>query len=171
MNALALKAGLLVLPMVIACATAAPTLAYDFKPQVAVPTASNDINGCWTADRSLYGAYQLSFCLDHGAGSYYVTGGGLHCQADVSWRKAWLGGYKFVMDRSSCGNGTDWSGDTFKCSLERSAFGVSAPAGDDYAVAPKVAVPTQGPAGYALSCSYRPAVAGWGWQSFKAYRS
>jgi hypothetical protein len=167
MKALALKAALFALPVAMACASAAPALAWDFKPEVAVPTASNDISGCWSADRTLYGAYQLSFCLDRGAGSYYVTGGGIDCQADVSWRKTWPGGYKFVMSRASCGNGTDWTGDTFKCKLERVVYGVGA-AGNGFS--PKVAVPTPGPAGYALSCSYRPAIAGWGWQTFKAYR-
>jgi hypothetical protein len=165
MKALSITACLLALPLALGALATAPASAAEISPRVAIPTPTSDITGCWSADRALYGAYHLSFCLNRGAGTYHVSGGGLNCQADVAWRKTW-NGYRFVMSQSHCGKGTDWTGDTFRCTLQPVVYGVES----GYGAKPRVAVPTPGPASYALACSYRPAVAGWGWETFKAYR-
>jgi len=171
MKSLGIRMCQLALPFVVTSATATPSLANDVRPQVAVPVATTDISGCWSADRELYGSYHLSFCLGHGSGNYTVTGGGLDCQAAIAWRKGWFG-YSFALNRSYCGGGTDWSGDTFNCSLEP-AFDVYGNTGaDPYVLKPKVAVPVgPGTDRYVLSCHYQPAVAGWGPQDFTAFRS
>jgi hypothetical protein len=159
-----LKALLLALPFALSIAAAAPSMADSLKPRVFVPVTTNDINGCWTADKALYGAYNLSFCLDHGTGSYAVTGGGLVCQSDIAWHKSGSG-YKFTMSRSHCGQGTDWSADSFNCSLQPVTYD-----NGGYSLKPRVAVPTVPQGGYSLACNYRPAVSGWGWEHFSAYR-
>jgi len=136
------------------------------KPQVAVPTvpvAGGDIRGCWHADQRLYGAYNLNFCIGQGAGSYTVRGGGLDCQAGLSWNRTYYGMYEVALRESRCGSGTDWSADTFTCHLE--------PVIDPYAQKPQVFVPIPSPARSVLTCTYRPSVAGWDPQSFTASRS
>lgn len=56
--------------------------------------------------------YRLTLCTD---GQYSVRGGGLHCDGSYAWRSSY-GGVRIDLRRSPCGSGTDWSGDTIRCS-------------------------------------------------------
>jgi hypothetical protein len=138
-----------------------PRVAEEARPKIMVPTptpAANEVSGCWTADRRLYG-YQLSFCVNPGdGGSYTVTGKGLHCHARLGWQQTW-GGYGFAMSRTSCGHGMDWTADTFTCVLKH--------AWDSDRMG-RMPVPSQGSH---LDCNYRPSV--WGYQParFSAHRT
>jgi hypothetical protein len=144
--------------------------AAEFEPRIAVPSPGvTGLNGCWLADRDLYGPYQLSFCLDRFGGSYRVTGGGLDCRADLTWRKSW-NGYRFTMQRATCGNGTDWTADSFSCEVRATPVVHGAPS--DEGLEPKIAVPSPRPepAAAKLDCRYKPAVFGYPSRRFAAYR-
>ena len=128
------------------------------KIMVPTPTPAGGVTGCWAADRNLYG-YRLSFCVHHhGGATYTVTGNGLHCHARLGWQQAW-GSYGFAMRRTSCGQGMDWTADTFNCVLkggwDNEAFG-------------RMPVPSQRSH---LDCTYRPAVSGYRPTSFSAHRA
>ena len=145
----------------------------QIEPKIAVPSPGPaGIQGCWTADRDLYGPYQLSFCLDRFGGSYRVTGGGLNCRAELTW---WRGsnGYRFAMERATCGNGTDWTADSFTCEVkaEPVTYG-NRTAEDDEGLEPKIAVPspTPDPQTVKLDCRYKPSVFGYPAKRFAAYR-
>ncbi len=56
--------------------------------------------------------YRLTLCTD---GQYSVRGGGLHCDGSYAWRSSY-GGVRIDLRRAPCGSGTDWSGDTIRCS-------------------------------------------------------
>ena len=173
MNTPTIKACLLALPVAVSLAMATPSFAADNQVKPYVPIPTNDISGCWTADHQLYGSYQLSFCVHNGIGNYRISGGGLNCTANISFMKIW-NGYDFVMNRSQCGNGTDWSADRFNCTLQLASAGDGEGDGgwvpDIFSHKLKPYVPVHNPGPYVLSCSYRPAVAGWGAESFTAWR-
>lgn len=140
--------------------SAASVSAQNGNSRVPQPSpAAAHIDGCWSADRHLYGPYQLTFCPSGGGGGHYtVSGDGLHCSATLTWFQ--IGGYyQFAMRRAHCGRQTDWTADTFSCLLtpERGAG------------SGRVAVPSPG---YGqLKCNYRPAVWTHPATKFSAYRS
>jgi hypothetical protein len=146
--------------------------AAKFEPRIAVPSpAPAGIQGCWEADRSLYGPYRLSFCLDRVGGSYQVTGGGLDCRAELTWWKGW-NGYRFAMERATCGRGTDWTADSFTCEVRfEPAYNGLRTGNDEGGLEPKIAVPspTPDPNVAKLDCRYKPAVAGYPSRRFAAY--
>ncbi len=151
-----------------ACFAGSPTgaNAQSASPRVAVPSDGGSVDGCWTADRHLYGPYRLTFCLQrHGAGTYTVRGGGLYCNARLHWGPVWGGGTSVTLSRANCGRGTDWTADTLTCRTrpvwnddERSSLGRS----------PRVAVPTPTPG--TLDCRYVPAAYGYRPTNFTASR-
>jgi hypothetical protein len=154
--------------LVLCCATAlagfsASASAQNAGPSIAVPSepapSTAGIDGCWKTDHQLYGRYRLSFCPSrHGRGEYTITGGGLHCSAGLTWFR--LGGtYQFAMQRAHCGNHTDWTADLFNCSLTSDRDGEPG----------RIAVPS-GDYGE-LRCNYAPAVWGYPWTKFSAYRT
>jgi len=127
-------------------------------PEVMMPIPSqHGITGCWMSDGRLYGDYRLSFCIQpYGAATYTISGNGLHCHAALGWQENW-GSYGFAMRRTTCGEGMDWSPDTFSCVLKTSWNGW-----------PIGAMPVERAR---LACSYRPSVFGYGPTSFSAHRS
>lgn len=157
---------------------AATASAVDMKPQIAVPSphGDGDIEGCWTADRHLYGPYKLRFCVRADGGSYRVTGGGLNCRAGLDWTQT-PRGYRFTLDRASCGRRTDWSADSFTC--EATYRPALMPDGEGYGPGgygfedkktPKVAVPSHDEEIEVLSCRYKPSVPGYPMKRFNAVR-
>lgn len=143
-----------------------PAFASTVEPRVAVPSQPG-VEGCWTADRNLYGPYRLRFCLNGGQGSYHVTGGGLDCRAGLHVSPQWGGGYAVSLRRAHCGRGTDWTADQLSCRLVSDGWGNGGY--DDYGRGrPRVAVPT--PSRSHLACTYRPAAWGYGTTTFTAHR-
>lgn len=143
------------------------------QPKIAVPSPGPaGIQGCWSADRDLYGPYQLSFCLDRFGGSYRVTGGGLNCRAELTWWKGW-NGFRFAMERAECGRGTDWTADSFTCEVRYEPVYYNRSGSEDEAgLEPKIAVPapTPDPSIASLDCRYKPSVFGYPAKRFAAYR-
>jgi hypothetical protein len=149
---------------------AAPAKA-EVKPHVAVPDRSGTLLGCWSADRHLYGPYQLRFCMhDNGYGTYEVVGGSwggrLECRGNVYWHQ-YGNKLSVQMTRSHCGNNTDWTADSFSCQV---------PYGDLRQIAqrnggsePRIMVPERTPS-HRLSCTYRPSVDGYWPTWFRAVR-
>ena len=142
------------------------------EPKIAVPSpGAKGIEGCWSADRDLYGPYQLSFCLDRFGGSYRVTGGGLNCRAELTWWKSWKG-YRFAMERAECGRGTDWTADSFTCEVKYDPVYDNRTSEDEGGLEAKIAVPSPSPDPTLakLDCRYKPSVFGYPAKRFAAYR-
>ena len=155
----------LVLAATLGLATSIPANALETNVRMAqvggptgmMPIPSRDITGCWTSDGKLYGDYRLSFCVQpYGSATYTVRGNGLYCHAALGWHESW-GSYGFAMRRTACGEGMDWSPDTFSCVLKT---GWNRP--------PIGAMPVQSGR---LECSYRPSVWGYGPTLFSAHRA
>jgi hypothetical protein len=127
-------------------------------PKNMMPIPSRDgITGCWSSDGNLYGGYHLSFCVQsYGGASYTVSGDGLYCHSALGMQENW-GTYGFAMRRTTCGQGVDWSPDTFSCVLKPGWNG-----------GPIGSMPIQGGR---LDCTYRPSVWGYGPTSFSAHRA
>lgn len=145
--------------------------ASQIEPKIAVPSPGPaGIQGCWSADRMLYGPYQLTFCLDRSGGSYRVTGGGLNCRAELTWWKGW-NGYRFAMERAECGRGTDWTADSFTCEVRYEPVYYNRST-EDEGFEPKIAVPSPSPdpENVKLDCRYKPSVFGYPAKRFAAYR-
>jgi hypothetical protein len=125
---------------------------------VAVPDHdTGGVDGCWRADRLLYGPYRLTFCMDrHGSGRYSIRGGNLYCDAGLSWY-ADRGTLRVAMQRARCGPFTDWTADRITCHVTYA----------DAHSGHRVAVPSRGE----LRCVYRPAVPGYPRTDFSAYRT
>jgi hypothetical protein len=145
--------------------------AAQVQPKIAVPSPGPaGIQGCWSADRMLYGPYQLTFCVDRFGGSYQVTGGGLNCRAELTWWKGW-NGYRFAMERAKCGRGTDWTADSFVCEVKyEPVYSGRSADEDDSGFEPKIAVPSPDPSVAKLDCRYKPSVLGYPSRRFAAYR-
>jgi hypothetical protein len=72
------------------------------------------VNGCYRADRKLYGPYTLSFCLVK-RGTYRVRGDdGIRCDGRLTWRTK---GRDVVADlkRQSCNRGVAWAAGRIEC--------------------------------------------------------
>jgi hypothetical protein len=128
-------------------------------PSNSMPIPSPEgITGCWNADGALYGDYRLRFCVQpFGAAMYHVEGAGLRCSGALDWQENMSGRFGFTMSRTTCGHGTDWSADSFSCSLTPDDF--------DRRVG---MMPVQGGS---LECTYRPAVSGYSPVHFSAHRT
>lgn len=71
------------------------------------------VNGCYAANRQLFGPYNFSFCLLR-PGSYAVRGGGVSCDGRLTWR---VSGRTIHADihRASCGGGVAWERARMEC--------------------------------------------------------
>jgi hypothetical protein len=71
------------------------------------------VNGCYGANRQLFGPYNFSFCLNR-PGSYTVRGGGIACDGRLTWRTS---GRRILTEihRTSCGGGLAWEQATMDC--------------------------------------------------------
>jgi hypothetical protein len=170
MNGRLVWSGLIVAAL--AVSSVAGANAAQVQPKIAVPSPGPaGIQGCWSADRTLYGPYQLTFCLDKFGGSYQVTGGGLNCHADLTWWKGW-NGYRFAMERAKCGRGTDWTADSFTCQVKYEPVYSGRSTDEDEGFEPKIAVPSPSPDPEVakLDCRYKPSVIGYPSRRFTAYR-
>jgi hypothetical protein len=92
-----------------------PSIAQDLETFVIVPDQPNPVpvNGCYSANRQLFGPYNFSFCL-HRPGTYSVRGGGVRCDGRLDWR---VRGGDIVADirRASCGGGVAWERASMDC--------------------------------------------------------
>lgn len=92
-------------------------MAQDASTRVLVPDAPGGsalVSGCYQADRILYGANRLTFCLER-RGSYSVRGqGGVRCEGRLDWRAS---GRDVTIDlrRQSCSGGMAWAAATITC--------------------------------------------------------
>lgn len=148
----------------------------NVKPGLAAPAeGTSGLGGCWSADHELYGPYQLSFCVEaNGTGTYHVTGGKLDCNSTLAWSESHAS-FSFEMDRAGCGNGTDWTADSFTCLVSIDPVEPADPADpadtdDDEAVAPQIAAPAESDQTNRLDCTYVPSVAGFKSERFDAIR-
>jgi len=93
------------------------------EPFVIVPDHPQGvpINGCFTANRTLFGPYRFSFCLTR-PGSYSVRGGGVRCDGRLTWR---ADGRDIRADihRASCGGGLAWEAASMDCRPAGRNFG------------------------------------------------
>lgn len=71
------------------------------------------VNGCYGANRQLFGPYNFSFCLTRN-GSYAVRGGGIACDGRLTW---WTSGRNIhtQIHRTSCGQGLAWEAAEMDC--------------------------------------------------------
>lgn len=91
-------------------------MAQDASTRVLVPDAPGGsalVAGCYQADRNLYGANRLTFCLER-RGSYSVRGQGVRCEGRLDWRAS---GRDVTIDlrRQSCSGGMAWAAATITC--------------------------------------------------------
>lgn len=98
-------------------------LAQDAEPFVIVPDHPQGVpvNGCYSANRQLFGPYQFNFCLNR-PGSYTVRGGGVRCDGRLTWRTS---GSTIHADihRASCGGGVAWEAASMTCQPLGRIFG------------------------------------------------
>lgn len=159
-------------------------VAVPIHPDVAVPAPlpMSWADGCYVVNGSLYGPYNMSFCIDGGQGTYRVRGGGLDCRGDVDSNAYGLR-VDIALSASRCGRGMAWTADTLACQVNAvpggtgggwrgntgGGYGGNFPGirgGVSSQVAvPDVAVPINpGPApryGTSLRCTYQPAAYGY----------
>ena len=146
----ALRMAAMAVAAVVAMTGGSMTVANAQSPAVSVavpaPGGGGGYAGCWYVTHTIYGPYNLSYCLNRNrGGSYQVTGGGLNCNGGLDWYDKGNGKIAIDLYRAPCGRGTDWTGDSLSC------LGANANLG--------VAVPT--PAFNKMSCTYRPVQPGY----------
>jgi hypothetical protein len=100
-----------------------PSLAQNAETFVIVPDHPQGVpvNGCYGANRQLFGPYWFSFCLDR-PGSYSVRGGGVVCDGRLTWRTAGRT-IRTEIHRTSCGGGLAWEQATMDCEPAGRIFG------------------------------------------------
>lgn len=108
---------LLAMLLVLAGMIAAPVAlqAEEAKTRVMVPDSPNGayVDGCYRADRGLYGPYRLTFCLQR-KGTYAIRATGVACDGRLTWRAE--GRDVFIdLKRQSCHNGQAWSAGSISC--------------------------------------------------------
>src|SRR5262245_10727388 len=100
---------------------AVPASAAQQSPMVAVPApvpggGGAGVTGCYSVSGVMYGQYRMSFCLNrNGGGNYQVRGGGLNCSGNLEWYDTNNGRVSVDLDRSFCGGGMQWTGDSMNC--------------------------------------------------------
>lgn len=85
-----------------------------FRRCLAGPAPAPDImNGNWfgCASTQVHGSFNVRTCAN---GSYRVIGGGLFCTGTLNHNVA-SDGLHIRLHRTSCNQGTDWSGGMFIC--------------------------------------------------------
>lgn len=144
---------------------------------VAVPSpgggGGGGLAGCYRITHTIYGPYNMSFCLNRGRnGTYQVTGGGLNCNGGLDWYDKNNGKVEIDLYRAACGRGTDWTGDSLTCRYS----GWTPPplfSGNIGGVGVSVAVPAPSvpvPSTNKLDCTYKPAAGGYAPISVSAKR-
>jgi hypothetical protein len=141
--------------LVVVPPTAIPSIAQDgIAPMVIVPDHPNGVpvNGCYTANRNLFGPYRFSFCL-HRPGTYSVRGGGVRCDGRMTWHTR---GRDIIADihRTSCNGGVAWERANMDCH----------PAGRIFGPVGSLVIRS-------LRCTYFPTVRGQRRQTFVANRN
>lgn len=139
--------------------------AQQMSPMVAVPApvpggGGAGVTGCYNVDGVMYGQYRMSFCLDrNGGGNYNVRGGGLNCNGGIEWYDTNNGRVSVDLDRSFCGRGMQWTGDSMNCRVSgwSPKFGIKG-GGFEANVAVPVPVP---PIFKTLNCRYVPMAGGY----------
>src|SRR5688572_28678839 len=99
-------AGMLACCLLVAVPMSGPSVAQETFVIVPDHPQGIPINGCYAANRQLFGPYHFSFCLNR-PGSYAVRGGGVRCDGRLTWRAS---GRNINADihRTSCGGGLAW---------------------------------------------------------------
>jgi hypothetical protein len=127
------------------------------------PQGGAFVDGCYRADRPLYGPYRIRLCVgDWGTGTYAVQGPRLVCEGRLGWR---VSGNTVTFDlrRQSCNMGRAWAAARVTCrprsllsaildELIREMVGAGS-------ARPRVAVPDRPTVGR-LVCTYFPTVEG-----------
>jgi hypothetical protein len=140
------------------------------QPNIAVPDRpqpNQGLNGCYRLDSRIYGPYRVSFCLQNRNSSYEVQGGGLNCEAGLTWFPTRNGATIQLNRARSCGRGMSWTADTIECRVAgRPGFpGWGNPWGQqgprNNQMQPNIAVPENPGAVRSLNCTYYPAVRGY----------
>jgi hypothetical protein len=92
-----------------------PSMASAQEVRVIVPDHPTGIpvNGCFSANRTIFGPYNFSFCLER-RGTYSVRGGGVRCDGRITWRASGRDIHVNVQ-RASCGGGVAWEAATMDC--------------------------------------------------------
>lgn len=128
------------------------------ETRVIVPDHPNGVpvNGCFRANRTLFGPYRLTFCLDR-RGTYQVRGGNVSCDGRLTWRTA---GRDILIDlqRTSCGGGRAWEAASMEC---RHTGGLLGQIAGQILNIPQLRT---------LTCTYFPTVPGVGTRTFTASR-
>lgn len=129
----------------------APVLAQETFVIVPDRPQGVPVNGCYAANRTLFGPHHFSFCL-HRQGTYTVRGGGVSCDGRLTWFGR---GRDIFVDihRTSCGGGLAWEAATMDC---RPAGRILGPIGSLFISA--------------LRCTYHPTVRHQRPQTFTANR-
>ena len=142
---------------------------------VAVPApGGGGYAGCYRVTHTIYGPYQMSFCLNSNRkGTYKVTGAGLNCNGGLDWYDQGGGRAQIDLYRASCGRGTDWTGDSLSC---RAGSGPLLQGGVGGAIAGAIAgglgVPVPSIPSYGtLACTYYPVAGGYSPISVTAKRT
>lgn len=141
------------------------------QPNIAVPEnpqPNRGLNGCYRLDSRIYGPYRVSFCLQNRSSSYEVRGGGLHCEAGLTWFPTRNGATIQLNRARNCGRGMNWTADTIECRIAgrpgnwNPGWGNPWNQRNDGDVRPNIAVPDdRGGTVRALNCTYYPAVRGY----------
>lgn len=140
---------------------------------VPAPGGGGGLAGCYRVSHTIYGPYNFSFCLNRGGrGTYKVTGGGLNCNGGLDWYSQ---GSRTEIDlyRSSCGRGTDWTGDSLTCRPLLQGGGISGAIGGAIAgaISGGLGVPAPSVPGFStLGCTYKPVAGGYSPVSVTANR-
>lgn len=158
--------------LIAAIATASgplPAFAQGGQPRVAVPQLPMPrpqmligFEGCYRIDQAIYGPYGVSFCLSGERGNYRV-GGELNCQGGLNWYRTGPDTIQIDLNRTSCGGGMAWTGDSMGCRAVGSIF---SPWQDPFSPRPRVPVPDAPvPNGLfsitGMRCNYVPAAPGY----------
>jgi hypothetical protein len=157
-------------------AIATPPFAQDQTARVVVPDGPAGgafVDGCYRADRPLYGPYRVRLCFgEWGSGTYALQGPQLVCEGRLNWRAS--GGTLDVsLWRQSCNLGRAWAAAQVTCRPR----GLLSAILDDLiremagqnAARPRVVVPDR-PTFGRLDCTYHPSVAGTPRRQFFANR-
>jgi len=103
----------LLFALIAATFVASPASSQEVRVIVPDHPGGIPVNGCFNANRPLFGPYRFSFCLER-RGTYSVRGGGVRCEGQISWRTS---GRDILVDirRTSCGGGRAWEAATMDC--------------------------------------------------------
>lgn len=140
----------------------------SIEPMVIVPDAPGGaiVQGCFRADRNLFGPYRLTMCLER-RGTYTIRGGGIRCDGRLTW-SARGRNINIDIQRQSCNRGVAWERATVECQGQGVLRGILDQIfGNNFDT--RVIVPDT-PAVRSLTCTYFPTVRGERPTAFNARR-